>query len=73
VRSSISVSTPPPGTHWHSTPPPTKTPPTAAAAEATKPAAADGKLDPTKSPAEAAAWAQIGCTLLNLESAIRRG
>jgi hypothetical protein len=24
-------------------------------------------------PAEAAAWAQIGCTLLNLEAAIRRG
>ena len=44
----------------------------APAAAATK-AAAGGKLDPAKSPAEAAAWAQIGCTLLNLEAAIRRG
>ncbi|MFO1029442.1 MAG: PSD1 and planctomycete cytochrome C domain-containing protein [Planctomycetota bacterium] len=32
-----------------------------------------GKLDPAKAPAEAAAWAQLGCTLLNLEAAIRRG
>ncbi|MFN9845528.1 MAG: DUF1553 domain-containing protein [Planctomycetota bacterium] len=30
-------------------------------------------LDPKLDPAEAAAWAQIGCTLLNLEAAIRRG
>jgi hypothetical protein len=36
-------------------------------------AAVGGKLDPAQQPAEAAAWAQIGCTLLNLEAAIRRG
>jgi hypothetical protein len=30
-----------------------------------------GKDEPK--PAEAAAWAQMGCTLLNLEAAIRRG
>ena len=41
---------------------------------APKPATAPNtKLDPKQSPAEAAAWAQIGCTLLNLEAAIRRG
>ena len=41
---------------------------------APKPATAPNtKLDPKQSPAEAAAWAQIGCTLLNLEAAVRRG
>jgi hypothetical protein len=42
-------------------------------AEAPTKSAGDGKLDPAQQPVEAAAWAQIGCTLLNLEAAIRRG
>jgi hypothetical protein len=45
----------------------------AAPAAAAAKAAVGGKLDPAQQPAEAAAWAQIGCTLLNLEAAIRRG
>ncbi len=32
-----------------------------------------GKGEPRVPPDEAAAWAQLGCTLLNLEAAIRRG
>ncbi|MFY9341282.1 MAG: DUF1553 domain-containing protein, partial [Planctomycetota bacterium] len=32
-----------------------------------------GGKEPELPPAEAAAWAQLGCTLLNLEAAIRRG
>lgn len=45
----------------------------AAPAPAAKaPAPADAKPDAIP-PAEAAAWAQIGCTLWNLEAAIRRG
>ncbi|MCU0866591.1 MAG: PSD1 and planctomycete cytochrome C domain-containing protein [Planctomycetes bacterium] len=64
--------------------PPAKDRPTAAAPAAAEPSsmppaapkpatAPNAKLDPKQSPAEAAAWAQIGCTLLNLEAAIRRG
>ncbi len=58
----------------------------AAAKDAAKPTAKPGttpedkpkepakkKGEPDVPPAEAAAWAQIGCTLLNLEAAIRRG
>jgi len=45
---------------------------TATTSTPSKPAG-DGKLDPAQQPAEAAAWAQIGCTLLNLEATIRRG
>jgi hypothetical protein len=45
--------------------------PDAAAAATSKPATKAGK--PELPPAERAAWTQIGCTLLNLEAAIRRG
>jgi hypothetical protein len=59
-------------------PAPTAASPAAGASPAdAAPAAAPAKprdaLDPKMDPAEAAAWAQIGCTLLNLEAAIRRG
>jgi hypothetical protein len=37
------------------------------------PGAKPPKFDPTADPAEAAAWAQLGSTLLNLDAAIRRG
>lgn len=43
---------------------------TAAAEPAKKP---QKQGEPELPPAEAAAWAQVGCTLLNLEAAIRRG
>jgi Protein of unknown function (DUF1553)/Protein of unknown function (DUF1549)/Planctomycete cytochrome C len=72
----------------NSTPKPSKQPvkdepaaaaPAAAEAASTPPAAPkpatapNAKLDPKQSPAEAAAWAQIGCTMLNLEAAAHRG
>ena len=47
--------------------------PAAPAANAALPTSSSNRFDAAKDPAEAAAWAQIGCTLWNLEAAIRRG
>ena len=45
----------------------------ASSARAPSKPTAKGKAKDATPPAEAAAWAQLGCTLLNLEAAIRRG